>query len=274
MRIAKLLLLIMTLTVFLTSSETVSSARTTQPAKGYQQMSPAEQADFVSTQAARIAREMSGRDYDFTPAFEADIKKALDWYVKRAGNGAADRPGKSDIRHVLERGQANAAVLTAAFRARNVSPLIGLYIPWIESEYINLKTPTPMGSLGMFQFLPKTGEHYGLSADDLFDVQKSADAAARYILDSMEVFKGDPMKEALALLAYNRGAHKTARDLKVLLNDQNRQCSICALSADRSKLDETFKYENVFYVPRFFAAAIIGENPHAFGLQTQPLSSY
>jgi hypothetical protein len=82
------------------------------------------------------------------------------------------------------------------------------------------------------------------------------------------------MKEALALLAYNRGEEKTARDLKVLLNDQNKRCSICALTADRSKLDETFRTESVFYVPRFFAAAIVGENPQTFGLQAQPLSSY
>ena len=126
----------------------------------------------------------------------------------------------------------------------------------------------------MFQFLPTTGEQYGLSEQELLDVEKSADAAARYISESLETFKGDPMKEALALLSYNRGAQKTARDLKVLLNDQNKQCSICALTADRSKLDEKFRLENVFYVPRFFAAAIIGENPQPFGLEMQPLSSY
>ena len=126
----------------------------------------------------------------------------------------------------------------------------------------------------MFQFLPSTGKHYGLSAQELLDVEKSADAAARYITDSLETFRGDPMKEALALLAYNRGAQKTARDLTVLLNDQNKQCSICALTADRSKLDETFRSENAYYVPRFFAAAIIGENPQAFGLQSQPLSAH
>jgi hypothetical protein len=50
------------------------------------------------------------------------------------------------------------------------------------------------------------------------------------------------MKEGLAILAYNRGAQKTARDLKILLNDQNKGCSVCALTADRSKLDETYKY--------------------------------
>jgi hypothetical protein len=38
-------------------------------------------------------------------------------------------------------------------------------------------------------------------------------------------------------------------------------------------LDKTFRSESVYYVPRFFAGAIIGENPQAFGLQTRPLSS-
>ena len=126
----------------------------------------------------------------------------------------------------------------------------------------------------MFQFLPKTGEHYGLSAQELLDVEKSADAAARYITDSLETFKGDPMKEALALLAYNRGGKRTAADLKLLVNDANKQCSICALTANRDKLDSSFQNESVYYVPRFFAAAIIGENPQACGLKSQPLSSH
>ena len=131
-----------------------------------------------------------------------------------------------------------------------------------------------MGAIGMFQFLPKTGERFGLSPQDLLDVGKSADAAARYISESLEQFKNDPMKEALALLAYNRGGRKIASDLKTLVNDQNKRCSICALTANSNRLDATFQNENVYYVPRFFAAAIIGENPQAFGLQMKPLSSH
>lgn len=242
-------------------------------AKLYRDMSRAERADFVKEQARRIAREISGNDYEFTPAFELDIQKQLSWYAERIGP-SGENSAKRDLRPVLERGHARAPLLNSVFRSRNLSPLIGLYIPFIESEYKNLEASGPMGAIGMFQFIPSTGAVLGLSAEDLMDVAKSADAAARYITQSIEVFKGDPMKEALALLAYNRGADKTARDLKVLLNEQNKRCSICALTADRSKLDEQFKTENVFYVPRFFAAAIIGENPQSFGLQTPPLSSY
>lgn len=272
MKLQKMVMLLAVI-FFLTTSALEARAQTAQSGKVYEDMSRPERLAFVGEQARRIAREISGNEYEFTPAFEADIQKAVTNYAQRIGNGSAG-PGKTDVRLVLERGQAQAPKLIAAFRARNLSPLIGLYIPWIESEYVNIPSPNSMGAIGMFQFLPKTGEHFGLSARHLLDVDKSADAAARYIAESLDEFKGDPMKEALALLAYNRGAQKTARDLKVLLNDQNKQCSICALTADRSKLDETFRSENVFYVPRFFAAAIIGENPRAFGLQTQPLSSH
>ena len=250
------------------------SGQTVPPGKQYVDMSRAERLVFVGEQARRIAREMSGNEYEFTADFEKDIQKAVTQYAERLGKSDKERGGKPDLRPTLERGQAQAPLLSAVFRARNVSPLFGLYLPFIESEYKNLDSPSPMGSLGMFQFLPSTGERYGLSVDELLDVGKSADAAARYITDSMQVFANDPMKEALAVLAYNRGANKTARDLKVLLNEQNKRCSICALTADRSKLDETFKHESVFYVPLFFAAAIIGENPQVFGVQMQPLSTY
>jgi hypothetical protein len=260
--------------LLLTVSALHVSGQTVPPGKQYVDMSRAERLVFVGEQARRIAREMSGSEYEFTADFEREIQKTVTQYAERIGKTAREGGDKSDLRLVLERGQTNAPTLIAVFRARNVSPLIGLYIPFIESEFNNLDSQSPMGALGMYQFLPTTGERYGLSVEELLDVAKSADAAARYITDSVRQFANDPMKEALAILAYNRGADKTARDLKVLLNEQNKQCSICALTADRSKLDETFRSESVFYVPRFFAAAIVGENPQVFGVQMQPLSSH
>lgn len=239
----------------------------------YQQMTQPQRAAFVAEQARRIARQMSGRDYQFTASFDAEIQKSVDSYARRINNNGGDRMGKGDARFIFERGQTVAPTLNGIFRARDVSPLMGLYVPLIESEYINLQSPNSAGSIGMFQFLPQTGERFGLSAADLLDLQKSADAAARYLADSLSKFNNDPMKEALALLAYNRGAGNVERDLAALINEQNRACSICALTEQSDKLDANFREENIYYVPRFFAAAIIGENPRAFGLQTPPLSS-
>lgn len=244
------------------------------PDKPYQQMSQDERAVFVREQARRIGRQMSGTEYEFTPEFEAVIQKFVDSYNKRIGNNGGDQPWRGDARYVFERGQTYASALSNAFKAHNISPLIGLYIPLIESEYVNLEAANEAGAIGMFQFLPKTGERYGLTRQELLDVEKSSRAAARYIADSLKQFKNDSMKEALALLSYNRGAPKVVSDLRAFVNVQNKSCSICALTAASAMLDENFRKENVHYVPRFFAAAIIGENPQVFGLQLQPLSSY
>jgi|ERR1044071_3535136 hypothetical protein len=274
MKLQRILFLSLAVIVSLTTLALTACAQEAQAGRLYQQMSQDERRVFVAEQARRIAREMSGTEYEFTADFEATLQKFVDKYAQRIGNNAGDAPWKGDARVVFERGVANAPVLISAFKARNVSPLIGLYIPLIESEYVNLQAPNSVGAIGMFQFLPKTGQRFGLTAQDLLDVEKSADAAARYITYNLKQFKDDPMKEALALLAYNRGEGKTANAVQLVVDDQSRRCSICALTAASNRLDATFQKENVHYVPAFFAAAIIGENPQAFGLRQQPLSSY
>lgn len=262
MKLHRVIILIAAITIFSTA------AVSAQP-KLYQNMTSDERAAFIAAESRRIAREISGNQYQFTPAFEGNIRDAVDRYLRRTGADA----GKRDLRLVLQRGQAHAPILAGSFRARNLSPLLGLYIPFVESGFENIASPNMVGAIGMFQFLPNTGERYGLTRDDLLDVQKSADGAARYIQDGLKRFDGDAMKEALALLSYNRGFNQVTNDL-LLVSAGDKQCSICALTASKEKLDASFRDENVYYVPLFFAAAIIGENPQAFGLGDRPLSSY
>lgn len=242
--------------------------------RSYQRMTEAERAAFISTEARNIARKMSGSEYGFTPSFEAEIQKAVNDYARRVNNNAGDRLWKGELKFMFERGRDNAPLLIGTFEKRGISPLIGLYIPAVESEYVNIQKPNSMNALGMFQFLPKTGQRYGLTPDELLDVEKAADAAARYIADGLNQFKTDSMKEALALLAYNRGGRNVTSDLELVLDEQNKGCSICALTAAATRLDSNFQNESIFYVPRFFAAAIIGENPRVFELELEPLSSY
>lgn len=274
MKFHRVFLLLMAVIIYSTAPGQDAFAQANASGKLYQQLPEAERTAFVSQQARRIAREMSGMDYEFTPEFEAVVQKSVEAYARRINNGGGDQLWKGDARLILERGQAIAPTLTRVFKARNLSPLIGLYIPFIESEYVNIEAPNAVGAVGMFQFLPQTGQRFGLTVQELLDVEKAADAAARYITKNLAQFKDDPMKEALALLSYNRGEGKVARDAQRIVDEQQKRCSICALVAAAPKLDKTFQTENVYYVPRFFAAAIIGENPQAFGLQTQPLSSY
>ena len=61
----------------------------------------------------------------------------------------------------------------------------------------------------------------------------------------MKTFSNDPMKEALALLSFNRGTGNVERDLAAFVNEQNRACSICALTEQSDKLDGNFREESV-----------------------------
>src|SRR5438045_3594834 len=124
MRFQKILLMLLMLTISLAAHVRQIHAQTTPAVKIYQQMTPAERSAFVVEQAKRIGREMSGGEYEFTSDFVADIQQSVNQYVRRIGNNGGDRLGKGDVHFVFERGQAQAPVLMAAFKARSVSPLI------------------------------------------------------------------------------------------------------------------------------------------------------
>src|SRR5215204_2951926 len=111
----KTLLLIGTMIIGLTSA--ASTTAQTTATKLYRQMSPSEQAAFVQDRARDIARQLSGSEYEFTPAFEMEIQKNIDKYGRRIGNNG-ERWGKGDLRAVFSRGSAFAPTLIAIFKTR------------------------------------------------------------------------------------------------------------------------------------------------------------
>ena len=122
MRLKIMLLVLLAITTCLTTLQPAATANRRSD-KLYQQMTPAERTAFVSAKARSIAREMSGNDYQFTPAFEATIQKHVDSYVQRI---ESDQPGRG-TRSMFERGQPLASTFSGIFKKHKVSPLIGLY---------------------------------------------------------------------------------------------------------------------------------------------------
>jgi len=68
---------------------------------------------------------------------------------------------------------------------------------------------SPKGALGPFQFMPGTAAQYGLRGGDVFDLNKSAGAAAKYLHDLMTMFNGN-LQDAVA--AYNWGPGNVMRN--------------------------------------------------------------
>lgn len=71
-----------------------------------------------------------------------------------------------------------------------------------ESSWNPIAKNKSSGAAGLFQFMPSTAKAYGLSEEDVFDPNKAAYAAAKYLQDNQRRYKGDIAK---TLTQYNGG---------------------------------------------------------------------
>jgi hypothetical protein len=84
-----------------------------------------------------------------------------------------------------------------------------------------------------------------------------------------------PDSVPLAIASYNSGEGGLDRNLEAgLKNAKNKERNFWTLLLEADKLSDQFRKENRKYVPKFFAAAIVGENPPLFGVSLPPLSSF
>jgi hypothetical protein len=164
--------------------------------------------------------------------------------------------------------------------AQNLSPDF-FYLAMQESSFNPgaVGPPTRYGiAKGMWQFIPETGQRFGLKVGPLYrerrpdaddarhDWNQATVAAAKYI---KEIYTTDAQASGLLVMAsYNWGEHRVidrVRELPPNPRDRNFWKLI-----ERFRIpEETYNY--VFYI---VAAAVIGENPRAFGFTfDNPLAS-
>jgi pSer/pThr/pTyr-binding forkhead associated (FHA) protein len=242
------------------------------PPKTYQQMSEDEKLEFIQQRAQHIGWMMGKRSYDFNLEVVKLIKSYVDAYASRA-NSSSTRMWGEGLMGVFRRGIVAAPLIIRSFNQEGVPPVVGLYLAMIESEYRSC-VGSPVGATGMFQFMAATARHYGVDPANRCNVELMAPAAARYMRDRISEFGGDSTSVALAIAGYNRSPASVRRDLQDVLNSENRERSFWTLVANGDKLDHYFQRENIKYVPKFFAAAIVGETPWAFNLNMNQLSTY
>jgi soluble lytic murein transglycosylase-like protein len=75
-----------------------------------------------------------------------------------------------------------------------------------RDDIISGKTTSPVGALGMFQFMPATAQSLGV---DPLNVASAADGAARYLVQNKNKFG----TWTLALMAYNWGPGNVSKYL-------------------------------------------------------------
>ena len=249
------------------------SRRAAPPAasKLYLQMSEPERLAFVAAQEQHISAMMGEHPVKLNDEAVQAIKQHVDRYA--ATSEGLNKPGEDSLQTTYARAPAQIPIIERAFRARKIPIIMGIYIPMIESAYRPCYE-NEIGAKGLFQFLPATAERYGVKRTEMCDIEKVAPAAAHYLADRMAELGDDSQSMTLVLLSYNRGTEAVFDELRQLREtDANYERNFWTLFANRQKLDTGFQRESAGYVPNFFAAAIVGENPEVFDLRVPALST-
>jgi membrane-bound lytic murein transglycosylase D len=132
------------------------------------------------------------------------------------------------------------------------------YLSLAESGFSNLTSP--IGAVGFWQFVPATAKEYGLEINDEIDeryhVEKSTEAACKFLRKSYNIYKSWTMAAA----SYNAGR-------KALNNQIQRQYT-------DNYFDILLSEETSRYVFRILALKYILSDPQKFGFDLAPEDYY
>lgn len=135
-------------------------------------------------------------------------------------------------------------------------------LPVIESSYDPF-VKSPARAAGLWQFIPSTGDHFGLKRnwwyDGRRDVVASTDAALDYLEYLYGYFDNDWL---LALAAYNAGEGNVGRAIKKNIK-RGKPTDFWSLDLPK---------ETRAYVPKLLAISEIFRDPAAQGLELAPLA--
>ena len=254
--------------------------------KKYQDMSQDERRAYIQVKAMQVAQYIGNSNPEKIPPEAVEkIKAFVDAYASRSkaktrtsGCGFGD-----NLEATYKRASQNAPFIVKAFNEKGMDPRIGLYLAMIESEHcVCLQSPT--GPLGMFQFTKATAELHGLKVfagaspsnpDERCQPEPAARAAASYMKALAGRYGTGASSIPLAIGSYNSGEGGLTKNLETALSSNDSLSrDFWSLIQKSDLLSKQFQMENFKYVPKFFAAAIIGENPQDFGMTLQPISTY
>lgn len=263
----------------------------------YSQMSEKEKNQFILSEAERISRQINPPKGYVIPSDVIEIiRKRVDLYSQRSQipttKNCKDNKccfEKNNLSSVYENGKNNAAVITKSFERNGVQPLLGIYLAMVQTEYCSCFYDTETSAKGIFRIIGPVAELYGLKViyednkpDDRCNVEFVSNAAAKYLKDRLSENRKSPLSNLLALTFYEMSPSSTKAEILKLLstssNSDKAQQTFWKLVfnayKDEKENAKTREFPGLAIIPKFFAAAIVGENPRLFGVDMEPLSSY
>jgi len=146
---------------------------------------------------------------------------------------------------------------------KNNIPLEIALLPLVESAF-DANAESHANAVGLWQFVPNTGKHFGLQQNWWYDGRKdvvaSTQAAIKYLNYLNKFFKGDWL---LALAAYNSGEGRVQRTMR-----KNAR-----LNKSTDYWDLELPKETRDYVPKLFAIIDIIDRAEELGVKLHPIDN-
>ncbi len=191
--------------------------------------------------------------HEFTLYKNKHVEKWMNYFLKK---------DKARFSRYIQRGSYYKELIQTVLEEEEL-PAMLYYLPLIESGF-NLNAYSRASAVGPWQFIKGTAKRYGLTINSLIDERRdpihSTEAAVKYLNDLYNVFNS----WELALAAYNCGE---IRVLRAIMKGKTR---------DFWQLVEKklLPRETRNYVPKFIAAAYIGENLEKHDLKVKDRENY
>lgn len=206
---------------------------------------------FIQQELRTLLRSFGAESYSIPPDFVEQVNRFIQRYQTR---------DRRHVERVLGESQAELQTMRRIFEEAKLPGDLA-YMAMVESAFL-AGSNSRAGAAGPWQFRPATARQYGLEVnrevDERYDVEKSTQAAARYIRKLILDF-GAGSSVMLALAAYNGGPTKVRRAVRQL-DDPIQQRNFWYLYRTRSLPLETREY-----IPKIFAAILIGRHPQRYG---------
>jgi hypothetical protein len=216
-------------------------------------LGPHNEEDLVTRELRAVMAEFGAEVYSIPP----DFVERVNHYV--------------ELDRGTERPKIASALADSGARIETIRGILGsqhmpadlAYIPIVESALGEDTEESAAGAAGPWQMTAATARAYGLRVegdlDERTDLIKSTEASCRYLKDLILDF-GSGSSVMLALAAYNGGAGKVKQAVARTVRDPIQQRNFWYLYRTRALPLETSEY-----VPKVFAAILIGRNPKWFG---------
>jgi pSer/pThr/pTyr-binding forkhead associated (FHA) protein len=207
---------------------------------------------FVTQQIRQVMNEFGAEMYSIPPEFISRVNFYIQQY---------QGPDRAKMERSFGDEAPKIAIMRRILEDEKMPPDFA-YIPVVESS-LAARPTSSAGAAGPWQFTAVTARVYGLrvdrAVDERYELRKSTYAACHFLRNLILDF-GAGSSVMLALAAYNLGPTAVKQAIMKSVQDPIKQRNFWYLYRVRALPQETREY-----VPKVFAAIIIGRNPGHFG---------